>query len=283
MIELTQLKYIVAFKKYGTLSKTAEKLYISQPALTRAMQKMENDLQITLFERKKNKIELNENGKIVVKYAEKILRYTNDMIKTVQEKNSKSNKISIGSCAPAPLWKLIPLLTKAYPESEISYEITENPDSLIDELKNDKYHLIISPIGSNKKNIVSHKHCKESLFLSVPKTHKLAKKDKIFFSEIKNEKIMLFKQIGIWKKIVALKLPDTKFNIIDNSVIFEQLMKNPEILYFVTNLSESIRQNPENRIYIPISDSEATITYYYSYKKKDEDKFRKILSKIIPE
>lgn len=281
MIELIQLKYIAAFKKYGTLSKTAEKLYISQPALTKSMQKLESDLQTTLFDRSRNKIKLNENGEIVVKYAEKILKYTEDMVKTVQEKNSKVNKIFIGSCAPAPLWKLIPLLTKMYPDSEISYEITENLDSLIDELKNDKYHLIISPADLNKKNIVSHKHCKESLFLSVPKTHKLAKKCKISFSEIKNEKIMIFNQLGIWKKIIDLKLPDMKFTVIDNSIIFEQLMKNPEILYFITNLSESIHQNHENRIYIPISDSEATITYYYSYKKKDEDKFREILNKII--
>ena len=44
MIELEQLKQLIAFAKHGTLSKAAEKLYISQPALSRLIQKLEQEL-----------------------------------------------------------------------------------------------------------------------------------------------------------------------------------------------------------------------------------------------
>ena len=79
MINLEQLKQLIIFSEYGTLSKTAEKLYTSQPSLTRSIQKLEKDLNTKLFDRKKNKISLNSNGKIVIKYAKKILKLLEKM------------------------------------------------------------------------------------------------------------------------------------------------------------------------------------------------------------
>ena len=67
MVELEQLKQLISFKKYGTLSKAAENLYISQPTLSRSIQKLEKTLGVELFDRKKNKMVLNENGKTVIK------------------------------------------------------------------------------------------------------------------------------------------------------------------------------------------------------------------------
>lgn len=67
MIELEQLKQLIAFAKHGTLSKASENLYISQPALSRSIQKLEKTLGVELFDRKKNKMKLNKNGKTVIK------------------------------------------------------------------------------------------------------------------------------------------------------------------------------------------------------------------------
>ena len=53
MIELEQLKQLIAFAKHGTLSKASENLYISQPALSRSIQKLEKTLGVELFDRKK--------------------------------------------------------------------------------------------------------------------------------------------------------------------------------------------------------------------------------------
>ena len=83
MIELIHLKQLVAFAEYGTLSKAAEKLYMSQPTLTRTMQKLEKEFNVTLFDHKKNKLSLNENGQLAYEYAKKILQASSDMIEHV--------------------------------------------------------------------------------------------------------------------------------------------------------------------------------------------------------
>ena len=73
---------------------------ISQPGLTRSMQRLEDDLGLSLFDRKKNKIELNENGKLAVEFAQKLLAEREEMIKELTKLSQ--NHISFGSCAPAP-------------------------------------------------------------------------------------------------------------------------------------------------------------------------------------
>ena len=72
MIEFNQLKHLVAIAKNKTISKAAEELLISQPGLTKSMQRLEEDLGLSLFNRKKNKIELNDNGLLAVEFAKKV-------------------------------------------------------------------------------------------------------------------------------------------------------------------------------------------------------------------
>ena len=53
-----------------TISKAAKELLISQPALSRSMQRLESDLGVELFDHYKNKIVLNKNGELAVKHAQ---------------------------------------------------------------------------------------------------------------------------------------------------------------------------------------------------------------------
>ena len=72
-MELNQLKQFQVVAKYENISRASEELYISQPSLTRAMYNLENDLGVSLFKRKKNKIKLNNCGKHILKQVDIIL------------------------------------------------------------------------------------------------------------------------------------------------------------------------------------------------------------------
>lgn len=69
---ISSLEYFLSVAKYGSISKAAEVLYISQPALSAAIIRLENKLNIKLFERNKNGLILTPAGKIVYKYASDI-------------------------------------------------------------------------------------------------------------------------------------------------------------------------------------------------------------------
>ncbi|MCD8255589.1 MAG: LysR family transcriptional regulator, partial [Oscillospiraceae bacterium] len=63
MLNLYELEQLTAFARYGTLSKTAEELHISQPTLTRTMQHLETEFGVPLFVRGMNRRPLNEAGR----------------------------------------------------------------------------------------------------------------------------------------------------------------------------------------------------------------------------
>ena len=68
-MELYQIRQLLAVAEYGSLSAAAGALNVSQPALTRSMQKLEREFNLTLFHRNRNRVELNEAGKIAVEQA----------------------------------------------------------------------------------------------------------------------------------------------------------------------------------------------------------------------
>ena len=71
MLELYDLEKLVAFRREGTLVAASKKLLISQPALSRSMRKLEDEMGVELFTRSKNRMELNENGLLAADLAEK--------------------------------------------------------------------------------------------------------------------------------------------------------------------------------------------------------------------
>lgn len=84
MAELNQFYQLVAIADTGTLSKAAEIVHISQPALTRSIQKLEAEWNVTLFDRQKNKITLNQTGELAVQYARRVLDDVENMTKVIQ-------------------------------------------------------------------------------------------------------------------------------------------------------------------------------------------------------
>ena len=69
MIDTYLLEQLTAVHECGTLSAASEKLHLTQPTLTRSMQKLEDIFGVKLFERTKNRVHLNENGRLAAECA----------------------------------------------------------------------------------------------------------------------------------------------------------------------------------------------------------------------
>ena len=80
MVTFSQLEMLIAFADANTLSKAAETLHLSQPTLTRAMKQLEEEFRVPLFDHRKNRLTLNENGRMAVEYARKLWKEADDMV-----------------------------------------------------------------------------------------------------------------------------------------------------------------------------------------------------------
>lgn len=272
MIELYELRQFVTFVDAGTLSEAAELLHLSQPALSRNMKKLEEDLGITLFERKKNRLTLNRNGEYVSELAKKLLDEADSFTTKVREYDRKNRTISLGLCAPAPMWTLTPLIANTYKHMSLQTEIIEE-DRLLAGLDNDTYQLVIlheKPSGDR----YAYKICgQETLMFALPKGHRYAKRKKLTFSEMNGENMLLMPDIGFWS-FVTDKMPDSRFLKQSDRFSFNELAQASSLPFFVTDLSEKYRITAPGRIYVPIADPEAIATYYLVCKQEKINEFK---------
>lgn len=260
MFELYQLEQLLAVAACGTLSNAAEQLHISQPALSRSMQRLEAELQVSLFARQKNKIELNENGRMAVDYARKIMEQSQDMISRIQAFDRSQRTILFGACAPAPLWEIPALLSDLYPEMTISSEIREN-DVLLQGLRDDVYQLIVLPFPVDEPGMICAKYGEEHLFFSLPPAHPLSGSKALYMKDLNGETMLLRNRLGFWRELTVRKMPDTRF-LEQEDVAFDELVKFSALPSFATDLWLNREGNHVNRVNIPILDEEANVSYY---------------------
>ena len=110
-----------------------------------------------------------------------------------------------------------------------------------------------------------------------PKDHKYANRKSLTFAEMNGENMLLMPDIGFWAFVMD-KMPDSRFLTQNDRFSFNELVQASTLPSFITDLSEKHRITPPGRIYVPISDAEAAVSYYLVCKtekaKEFDDLFR---------
>ena len=284
MLDLNELEQFVTFAKYGTLSKTAEILNISQPTITRTMQHVEEAFEVTLFERGKNRIALNETGEKAVECAEKLLRETENAIQTVQTFDKNMHTIKVESCAPAPLWTLLPDLTARFHENVISSRLTAIKE-IVRHVREGECDIGILPgplkayenaecemqEEKTEKDLVDVSYLREKLNVCIPKDHELAEKEELTMAQINGFNCLLRDQIGFWTDLCHEKMPASKFLVQTDEFAFEELIRASTLFCFTTNFATDVNHLLKGRKVIPLTDPEADVTYHLICRKEKEE------------
>ena len=279
MPELRHLEYLVAVAEEGTFSAAAETLHITQPALTRMMQRLEEELRLELFERTKNRAELNEAGKLAVECAKTVLESAAQMIDRMERYRRSLTTLMIGSCAPGPTFTLIPRLTALHPEMTIS-SVLHPEDVLREELLNGTFQMIALSHPWQEKNVLCRSYVRESLMVSLPRTHPLAERRELQISDLEGLTMLLSSGLGIWQELHEKKMKNVHFIVQNDRKALHELIAASDIPNFVTNLSSQyISFVPDNRVAIPLKDPEATVQFYLCAGKK----YQKLLDSVTDE
>ena len=134
-MELYQLEELAALAEYGSISKAAESVGVSQPAMSRSMKLLEADIGVPIFQRTSNTIELNDTGRLAASKAVEITTAVKKAIEEIRE--------FVGSVAPAPLWSVISMLSSIETEKTIAGEMKEHR-ILEDGLRSGTYRYVIT-------------------------------------------------------------------------------------------------------------------------------------------
>lgn len=280
MVEIYLLEQLDAFARCGTLSAASEELHISQPALTRSMKKIEEEFGVTLFDRQKNRLYLNENGKLAAERAAHIIEEDQDMVRIVRAFDKSRRTIALGSCAPVPAYELTPHLQRMYHEMTISSD-TQTDSILLEGLKNGTYQLIVLHDLPTDDTLHFAECGRESLAVSVPPAHPLAAFDSISFADLEDVPMLQYTKVGFWYELTLKKIPHPHLLLQENREAFTEIADASALpTFFSSYFNKFERRSTANRRIIPLSDPEASVTYYLVCLKNEYPRFRAFFSHL---
>lgn len=208
---LNELRFIVAVAQERNFRRAAEKSFISQPALSLAIQKLEEELGVQIFERGKNDIGITPVGNAIVEQAQRVLEEAERIRTTAaQGKNQLAAPLRIGmihSVGPYLLPDLIPALKKVAPQMalEVEENITANLDTL---LRNGKLDVIVIALPFGDASILTHPLYDEPFEVVVDAGHRWADRRSIKAQELAEEKVLLLDSGHCFSNQVAEACPD---------------------------------------------------------------------------
>ncbi|MDR2711367.1 MAG: LysR family transcriptional regulator [Burkholderiales bacterium] len=212
---LNELRYIVAVAHEKSFGRAAAKCFVSQPALSVAVQKLEEELGVVLFERSKNEVVLTPVGERVIEQAQKVLEES-IRIKEIADtgKNQLHGPLKLGvifTVAPYLLPDLIPALINVAPDMPLDLEenLTEN---LEEALRGGRIDAAIIALPFSPPGVTCEFLYEEPFQVVVPRDHEWVKRKNIAASEIAAEKPILLNVGHCFRDQVLEACPELNAN-----------------------------------------------------------------------
>lgn len=189
-MDLYKLKYFQTVAEMEHMTKAAEKLHISQPALTKAIKHLEELSGVQLFDRKGKKIILNEYGKILYQHVNRAFLEIEEGTRIIQDKSGlKNGEIAVAVTFPHIFPKLLSQFLKDYPKVKVK-QIQLSENQIINSLESQQIDFAISTVEIDHPNILWEPILKDEIFITVSKQHPLANRKILNLEDIAGEKLI---------------------------------------------------------------------------------------------
>lgn len=191
---LTDLRYIVALAQERHFGRAAEKCHVSQPTLSVAVKKLEEQLGVTLFERSAVDVKVTEIGRHIVDQAERVLREASQIRDLAEAgRDALSGPLRIGvifTIAPYLLPSLIPLLAERAPRMPLV--IQENyTHKLAEQLKKGEIDVAVLALPFVEQGIVTQPVYDEPFRVVMPSSHAWSEFGELTTQQLQEEPLLL--------------------------------------------------------------------------------------------
>ena len=191
---LTQLEYVVAVDKFRHFGKAAKSCFVTQPTLSMQLQKLEEELDLIIFDRSKNPIVPTLEGKQVIEQAKIVIKEHRKVAEIAQVSRNQVKGDFRLAVIPTLSPYVIPLFLKSfsenYPDVNLIIEESKTED-IIAALQSDKIDagLLVTPLHDD--SLIERVLFYEPFYLFVSPDHVLANKPEITEADLSSEEIWL--------------------------------------------------------------------------------------------
>lgn len=249
-MELMQLRYFVAVAQLQHLTRAAEQLRISQPALSKAISRLEEELGAELFDRSANRISLNSSGRLYLQYVSQALSMLDSGETALQcQSGVVSGNVSImTSCSGILQPAIRTFLTE---NKEIHYQQYRYTSGLIAEQLEGgtaDFAVTTTPISSTKFSWTTL--AEDELFAVIPRENPLWHQDSITMEQLRDQPLIISNNLLSIHDVVVEGFsrygmrPKIAYEL-NNPPLTQQLLEENRGIAFVPGLE--VEPLPEDR------------------------------------
>lgn len=194
---LTQLEYIVAVDTHRHFAQAAEACFVTQPTLSMQIQKLEEELDVKIFDRTKQPVIPTETGALIIAQARVALRESNRIMELVKhQRGTMTGELRIGiipTLAPYLLPQLFREMRARYPQLNLIIRETIT-EEIINELKHNRLDcgLVVTPLNDTaiSEDVLFY----EELFVYVSRKNALYNKRYVLAADINPNELWLLEE-----------------------------------------------------------------------------------------
>jgi LysR family hydrogen peroxide-inducible transcriptional activator len=264
-MNLQQLEYVVAVDQYRHFARAAEKSNVTQPTLSMMIMKLEEELGIRIFDRKKSPVEPTQEGREVIRRAAQILADVSSLREFVRgvrlDVSGEMNLAIIPTLAPYLLPLFLPTFIEKHPKLKVNIRELVTPDLII-ALKSGEIDIGLMATPLNDDRLVEHPVFYEEFFAYVSHKEKLYQKKYMLPKDIDLSKLWMLEEGHCFRNQVfnlcELKMKDLRSDRLHYQAGSLETLKNLvdhnkgiTILPYLATLDLSHKQQQQVREFAP--------------------------------
>lgn len=208
---LTELRYLVALDAERHFGRAAERSFVSQPTLSVALKKLEDQLGVTLFERHRGEARPTPVGQRVIEQARRVLAEAEQLKAIAQEGSDElKGRLRVGAIytvGPYLFPHLVPALRRAVPDMPLVIE--ENyTDVLSRRLRQNELDVIVIALPFGGAGINSWPLYDEAFVVALPVAHPWAARESVSAHDLGDENVLLLGPGNCFRDQVLTACPD---------------------------------------------------------------------------
>lgn len=288
-MELTQLYQFREVARMGNMTRAAEKLYVSQPALSKSIRLLEQELGVQLFDRQKNRLILNEAGETTLRHVEAALKELENL-KDALNQGTKPSALKFCAHSSSSLRLFLPYFQTDHPEIEVTSEVVDET-TITKHLRDGTYDVAFSFKPFSAPGIRSVPIAEEHVAISVPRDHPLAQQESISIYDLNGQDFFLYQYANSTFDFIDKLFQDANVAIRrhyeKDQMLYNRLIGNSRFLALTSTAAAQFMEYGSRRVTRDLKDCNAVAVHYMHFMdlrydrvklfaewaKKNEDRF----------
>ncbi|SDH17621.1 LysR family transcriptional regulator [Propionivibrio dicarboxylicus] len=204
-MELKQLKYFAAVCRLGSVTRAAESCHIAQPAISVAIQNLESELGVQLFERSHKKISVTSSGRVFLRRVEDILARTDDAIREMEDHRASQRGVIRVGITPMIGAVFFPEIVSRFREEHPLLElnvIEEGALSIGTLLDKGELDVGVVVVAEKQPQLEMSPITRSEIYVCLSAEHPLAAQRRIAFPRLADEPFILFSEDTLSRRII---------------------------------------------------------------------------------